>query len=140
MCKTGAGVIICTIIPLTREACYVIIRAVLGHGVLRRHGIVVMTMIKSGLAAVFCAVLAALSLTAAGEVAWLWDDSARIAPTTSTVVRATSFFVAKGGGSGRSLQYGSEQEPFESRCTSTRSISGFVLSSKPPAAMAIIFR
>ena len=73
------------------------------------------------------AVLAVVSPSLyAADVAWLWDDSAHIAPTTSTVSRATSLFVAKGGGSGRSSPYGSEEYPFESRYTSVGRISGVI--------------
>ena len=87
------------------------------------------------------AVLAVVSPSLyAADVALLWDDSAHIAPTTSTVSRATSLFVAKGGGSGRSSPYGSEEYPFESRYTSVGRISGVVLSSKPPAGFSITFR
>ena len=76
----------------------------------------------------------------AADVAWLWDDSAHVAPTTSTVVRASSLLVAKGGGDGRFSPYGSEQMPFESRYTSEGRVSGVVLNSKPPASIVVIFR
>lgn len=87
------------------------------------------------------AVLSVMSpLLYAADVPWLWDDSAYIAPTTSTVTRATSLFVAKGGGSGQSSPYGSEEYPFESRYTSVGRISGVMLSSKPLAGFFIIFK
>ena len=85
-----------------------------------------------------CALMAPSS--AAADVAWLWDDSAHVAPATSTVSCATSLFVAKGGGSGRSSSYGGEEDPFESRYMSVGRISGVVLSSKPPAGFSIMFR
>ena len=99
------------------------------------------TVVKGSLVAAIGAVLAVVSPSLfAADVAWLWDDSAHVAPATSTVVRATSLLVAKGGGIGQSSPYGSEQDPFESRYMSVGRISGVVLSSKPPAGFSIMFR
>ncbi len=74
------------------------------------------------------------------DVAWIWDDSARSAPTTSTGVRTVAQLESKGGGRGVSAAYGSASAPFESRFTSSGSTSGHVLNCKPPSGMAIIIR
>ena len=90
------------------------------------------------------AIAAALAVVSpslsAADVAWLWDDSAHVASTTSTVSCTPSLLVAKGGGDGQSSPYGSEQEPFESRFMSVGRISGVVLNSKPSAGFSITFR
>ena len=92
-----------------------------------------------------CVLVVACAACAAGaslfaDVPWVWDDSARPAPSTSTGVRTVAQLESKGGGRGVSAAYGSASAPFESRFTSSGSTSGHVLNSNPPAGLMIIFK
>ena len=88
---------------------------------------------------VVCAAFAA-AFGLFADVPWMWDDSARPAPSTSTGVRTVAQLESKGGGRGVSAAYGSASAPFESRFTSSGSTSGHVLNCTPPSGMAIIIR
>ena len=66
-----------------------------------------------------CILVVACAACAAGaslfaDVPWVWDDSARPAPSTSTGVRTVAQLESKGGGRGVSAAYGSASAPFES--------------------------
>ena len=89
---------------------------------------------------VVCAAFAAGAFGLFADVPWMWDDSARPAPSTSTGVRSVAQLEAKGGGRGASAAYGSASAPFESRFTSSGSTSGHVLNCNPPAGLMIIFK
>ena len=89
--------------------------------------------------AVCCAAFAAGTGLFA-DVPWMWDDSTRSVPATSTGVRAVAQLESKGGGRGVSAAYGSASASFESRFTSSGSTSGHVLNCKPPLGMAIFIR
>ena len=89
---------------------------------------------------VVCAAFAAAAFSLFADVPWMWDDSARPAPSTSTGVRSVAQLEAKGGGRGTSAAYGSASAPFESRFTSSGNTSGHVLNCNPPAGLMIIFK
>ena len=90
---------------------------------------------------VVCAAFAAAAAFGLfADVPWMWDDSARPAPSTSTGVRTVAQLESKGGGSGVSAAYGSVSAPFESRFTSSGSTSGHVLNSKPLVSLTITFK